>query len=111
MKEEALPKEVLKTTDFVIINGGHRNEIDVCTEKYYAFYRSGSGQGGQADWCVFHSRYTIYKQKWGELTECGFIDETVGTGGNSHLGEINGHKVSSDFFSVSDLYVRITSKN
>lgn len=102
--------EVLKTIDFVIINGGHRDVIDLCAEKYYVIFKSGSGSGDQSYWCVFHSRYTVYKQKWGLLTECGFISDTVGSDGRSHEGEIEGHKISSDFFSVADLYSRIELK-
>ena len=96
----------MKTNDYRIINGGHRDVINASGRIYIEFV-SGSGCGDQSYWCEFRSTYKVYREKRGELIECGTINETTGTDKNMFNGTINGKDISSDFLSASDIFTMI----
>ena len=96
----------MKAADYRIINGGHRDIINA-SEKIYIEFITGSGYGDQSNWCKFTSTYKAYREKWGQLIECGIINETTGTDRNCFSGNIDGKVISCDFLSASEVFTRI----
>lgn len=96
----------MKAADYRIINGAHRDIIDASGNIYIEFI-NGSGYGGQSYYCQFASSYKVYREKWGQLIECGIINETTGTDKNCFSGNIDGKVISCDFLSASEVFTRI----